>query len=112
MKDVKEFWRDYALEYLQRNRLRVHSWEIELLADLLYKASPTGKTNQRTEIILYLTNYGQITRAEAFEDLGIAELPARICELKQNGIEFIEETIPFVSRLGKHSSYVKYRLKG
>jgi len=66
---------------------------------------------QREDVIEYIIKNGHITRAEAWSDLGIAELPARICELKAEGYKFKQKRIPFVSRLGKKSSFIEYSLE-
>lgn len=68
------------------------------------------KKTQREAVIDYLNTYGSITRLDAFMDLGIAELPARICELEKKGYSFNKVRVPFKSRLGRHSSYIKYSL--
>ena len=71
------------------------------------------KKNQRDEIIEYIRRNKSITRADAWFDLGIAELPARICELKKEkygGYRFDEKSEPFVSRLGNKTSYTRYFL--
>ena len=43
------------------------------------------KVNQKARVLAWLREFGSITRAEAFTELGIVELPARITELKQDG---------------------------
>ena len=71
------------------------------------------KSTQRDEVINYIKEHGTITRLDAFLDLGIAELPARICELKKEkygGYRFKEVRKPFITRLGKRSSYIEYSL--
>lgn len=71
------------------------------------------KSTQREDVLKYLKENGTITRMDAFLDLGIAELPARICELKKEkygGHHFIEKRKPFITRLGKRSHYIEYSL--
>ena len=71
------------------------------------------KKTQRDELLDYLRIHKRITRLEAFLELGIAELPARICELKKpkyGGHRFEEKRIPFITRSGKKSSYIEYTL--
>ncbi len=70
------------------------------------------KRNQRTEILDYIKKFGSITRLEAMRDLGIAELSSRIGELESQGYVFNKKTEPFTTRLGKHSRYIRYSLKG
>ena len=68
------------------------------------------KKTQKTEVLEYIKANGGITRLDAFLDLGIAELPARICELKAEGYHFKEERVPFTTRLNKKSSYIRYSI--
>lgn len=67
--------------------------------------------NQRERIMQYLRDEGSITRAEAFSELGIVELPARICELERLGFEFGKETIRKKNRYGDPIRFTKYTLK-
>ena len=67
---------------------------------------------QKERILKWLNDNGSITRAEAFTELGIVEMPARICELKQMGYEFSRETIAKKNRYGENVCFTKYTLKG
>ena len=67
--------------------------------------------NQRERILQYLRDEGSITRAEAFAELGIVELPARICELERLGFEFKKEVIRKKNRYGDRIRFMKYTLK-
>lgn len=66
--------------------------------------------NQRQRIMQYLREEGSITRAEAFSELGIVELPARICELERMGFEFKKEIIKKRNRYGDPIRFMKYTL--
>lgn len=46
------------------------------------------KTNQRQRILEYIREFGSITSYEAYKDLGITQLGARIFELKREGHNF------------------------
>lgn len=46
------------------------------------------RSTQKQDLLNYLATHSQITRMEAFNQLGICELPARICELEQDGYRF------------------------
>jgi hypothetical protein len=46
------------------------------------------KTNQRQRILQYIREFGSITSLEAYKDLGITQLGARIFELKREGYNF------------------------
>lgn len=50
-----------------------------------------ARMTQRDRVIQYIKDFGSITRAEAFNELGIVELAARICELERMGYKFEKE---------------------
>lgn len=62
-------------------------------------------------IIQYMQDFGSISPMEAFIDLGIMRLSARIYQLRQSGIEISGETETALNRYGKHVYYKRYRLK-
>lgn len=66
---------------------------------------------QRDRILNYLNEFGSITRAEAFTELGIVELAARICELEDRGYEFTKTVIRKKNRYGDPVKFMKYELK-
>lgn len=68
------------------------------------------KLTQKERLLFYLKRYGSITGAEAFDELGIYRLSARISDLRKEGhnIETIYETKE--NRLGEKVTYGKYRL--
>lgn len=70
----------------------------------------TQKVTQRDRVIQYIRENGSITRAEGFSELGIVELPARICELEQRGYIFQRERIKKKNRYGDNISFLKYSL--
>ena len=49
------------------------------------------KTTQADRIISYINEFGSITPLEAFRDLGITRLAARVFEMKRDGIQFEQE---------------------
>ena len=65
---------------------------------------------QRERVIKYLEDFGSITRAEAFVELGIVELPARICELERMGYTFKKEPTFSTNRYGDKVVFTKYSL--
>ena len=65
---------------------------------------------QRERVLKYLEDFGSITRAEAFTELVIVELPARICELERMGYSFKKETMFGENRYGDKVTYTKYSL--
>lgn len=50
------------------------------------------KINQRQRILQYIREFGSITSLEAYKDLGITQLGARIFELKRDGYNFTTQT--------------------
>jgi hypothetical protein len=61
-----------------------------------------GKTKltQRDIILWHLQNIGTLTRAQAMQEYGIVELPARIVELKRLGYNIISERGTSHNRFG------------
>lgn len=69
------------------------------------------KTNQRQRILEYIREFGSITSWEAYKDLGITQLGARIFELKREGYEFMTKTEYGTNRYGEKVDYTRYYLK-
>lgn len=67
--------------------------------------------NQREMVLEYIKQYGSITTWDAYKDLGIACLPKRISELKDDGYLFKVKTETSKNRYGKPVSYCRYSLK-
>lgn len=68
--------------------------------------------NQREKILKYMKDFGSITAYEAVIDLGITQLAARLCELKDRGYEFNKEMMSGKNRYGERTHYIRYSLKG
>lgn len=69
------------------------------------------KVGQADRVLDYIKTVGSITRAQAFEHLGVANLPAVISELRNKfGVDIITDTVPTVNRYNEKCSYAKYRL--
>ncbi len=71
-----------------------------------------ARDNQRKRIIEYIKQYGSITTYDAFNDLGIACLPKRISELKEEGYVFRIVIEANKNRYGDPVSYNRYFLVG
>lgn len=71
-----------------------------------------GKPTQKDLILQYLHDFGSITSWEAFTQLGITQVGARIFELKKQGYLFKKETVKKKNRWGKEISFDKYMLAG
>ena len=63
---------------------------------------------QAERIIDYIEKFGSISRKEAFNDLGITELSARICELQKKGYTFTKTQETSKNRFGEAVTYTRY----
>ena len=68
------------------------------------------KPTQRDRVLDYIRRFGSITSWQAYSDLGITQLAARLFELKEQGYEFTKKRIETVNRLGEKTHYDEYRL--
>lgn len=68
------------------------------------------KTNQKQRIINYIREFGSITSLEAYKDLGITQLGARIDGLKKDGYRFKIEWESGKNRYGNKIDYKRYYL--
>lgn len=67
---------------------------------------------QTERIMEYIRRFGSISSKEAFNDLGVTRLSARIADLKDEGVEFTDEWESSKNRFGETVSYKRFRLKG
>ena len=69
------------------------------------------KKTQADRVLEYMQKFGSITTMQAFADLGVTRLSARIYELKHyQNIEIISETMTRKNRYGEICNYAKYSL--
>ena len=68
------------------------------------------KISQKQRIINYIRQFGSITSWEAYQDLGVMQLGARIDQLKKDGYEFTTEWVHKKNRFGEDVSFKKYYL--
>lgn len=66
--------------------------------------------SQTEQIIKYLKEYGTITSFEAYVDLGITQLAARISELQEQGYCFKRVRKQAKNRFGNYVSFIEYSL--
>lgn len=66
------------------------------------------KVVQRDRVLKYIQDFGSITTMQAFQDLGITRLSARIYELKENGYAIKTETVEGKNRYGEKVRYSRY----
>jgi len=64
---------------------------------------------QKQLILKWFEEHATLDRLQAFTELGIFELSARICDLKKEGHNFTRETKSKKNRYGKTFSYCEYR---
>ena len=69
------------------------------------------KPTQRDKILAYIKQFGSITSWQAYSDLGVTQLGARIYELKEQGYIFSKTRVNTTNRLGEKTHYDKYRLE-
>ena len=63
---------------------------------------------QTERIMQYIGEFGSITSMEAFADLGITRLAARISDLEDNGVVFRRQTESTKNRYGEKVHYTRY----
>lgn len=68
------------------------------------------KIAQKDRIINYIREFGSISSFEAYADLGITQLGARIDQLKKEGYEFKTEWERKTNRYGEKTDYKRYYL--
>ena len=68
------------------------------------------KESQKERIIKYIKRFGSITSKQAYDDLGVTQLGARIDQLKKEGCLFKTEWEQGKNRFGETTSYKRYFL--
>ena len=67
--------------------------------------------SQCEKIIRYMKDFGSITTMQAFDDLDVTRLSARIYDLKALGYKIKAETVKRRNRYGEKKVYSKYSLE-
>lgn len=70
------------------------------------------KRTQADRVLDYIKKFGSITTLEAFRDLGVTRLSARIFELRDKGLNIDSTNVTSKNRYGESCTYAKYFLKG
>lgn len=65
---------------------------------------------QKDRVLRYMEDFGSITRLEAMKDLGIANLTARIAELRQTGHRIKGSDEKGMNRYGEKTHWTVYRI--
>ena len=68
------------------------------------------KVSQKDRIINYIRQFGSITSWEAYQDLGVMQLGARIDQLQKEGYVFTTEWENKKNRYGENVSFKRYYL--
>ena len=68
------------------------------------------KMTQEDMVMDYIHKFGSISSWQAFTDLGITRLAAKICKLKKQGFSFKKEDVTTRNRYGKSVTFRKYSL--
>lgn len=69
------------------------------------------KIPQKQRVIDYINKFGSISSWEAYADLGITQLGARIDQLKKEGHNFKTEWESSKNRFGEKTDYKRYYLE-
>lgn len=67
---------------------------------------------QNERIHEYLKKHGSITTKDAYEQLGVTRLSARIYELKEQGVKIEKKAEKSRNRFGETCYYDRFYLKG
>lgn len=65
--------------------------------------------NQQKRILEYTKAHGGITAAEAFRDLGVMRLSARIKEMREDGQQIVTQRVESVNRYGEKVHFARYK---
>ena len=68
------------------------------------------KMTQRDLVVKYIRDVGHISSWEAYQELGITQLGARIFELKERGYVFKKEKTKRINRYGDPVKFDKYSI--
>lgn len=70
-----------------------------------------AKRTQADRVLAYIQTFGSITSLEAFRDLGVTRLSARIYELRARNINIDSTSVTSKNRYGENCTYAKYFLR-
>lgn len=70
-----------------------------------------AKKTQEERILDYIKEFGSITAREAYLDLGIMRLAARIADLTEKGYDFDRTMVTDKNRYGETTRFARYSLK-
>lgn len=67
---------------------------------------------QTEKVLDYMKQFGSITPLEAFRDLGIMRLGARIWDIERQGINITHHVEHSINRFGDKTHYTRYSIAG
>lgn len=70
-----------------------------------------AKRTQADRVLDYIKKFGSITTLEAFRDLGVTRLSARIFELRDKGLNIDSTNVTSKNRYGENCTYAKYFIR-
>ena len=70
-----------------------------------------SRPTQCDRIIKFIKDYGSITTLEAFTELGVVRLGARISELRRNGVPIYDKPETVKNRYGEKCHIKRYYIK-
>ena len=70
-----------------------------------------SKPTQCDRIVKYIKDFGSITTLEAFTELGVVRLGARISELRQNGVPIEGKNETVKNRYGEKCNIKRYYIQ-
>lgn len=65
---------------------------------------------QAEKVMAYISEHQSISSWEAFRDLGITRLAARIADLERDGVHFNRKREAVKNRYGEQTYYIRYSL--
>lgn len=69
-----------------------------------------SKPTQAQCVLDYMMRFGSITTRDAFDDLGITRLSARVFELRKGGHNITGERVKVKNRFGEDCIVMEYRI--
>lgn len=66
---------------------------------------------QKQRVLQYMIDFGSITQAQAFYDLGVFRLASRIHDLRMDKVPIKSERVAGKNRYGETVYFTEYRLK-
>ena len=64
---------------------------------------------QCERVLKYMDDFGSISTAQAFLDIGVARLASRIHDLRRRGVQIASETVYTQNRYGEPTHYSVYK---